>query len=103
MGFPASVHVLVAVAKFPSAASFKSGLAPGTETPAVVGSTTTMSFAVAALATLVSAIDSSEAFGGATTRLTALDFELSGFCICTLTVPAAATSAGAIGAVHSPV
>src|SRR5216683_905446 len=45
-GFPASEHELFVVENAPSAATFKSRSLPGTETPAVVGSTTTMSFAV---------------------------------------------------------
>jgi hypothetical protein len=48
-GFPASEQELVAVEKAPSAATLRSTSALGTETPAVVGSTTMMmSLAVAA-------------------------------------------------------
>jgi hypothetical protein len=43
-GFPASVQLLFTVEKIPTAAIFKSTSLPGTETPAVVGSTTTYFF-----------------------------------------------------------
>src|SRR5258708_2363782 len=75
IGFPSSEHVLVPVEKVPSAAIFKSRSSPGTDTPAVVGWTTT--------------------------RETLFDREPSGFCSCTLTLPAIGTSEGKIGAVHS--
>src|SRR5258708_16462912 len=46
-GFPASEHELAVVEKTPRAATFRSTSAFGRETPAVVGATTMMSFAVA--------------------------------------------------------
>src|SRR6266851_2901741 len=101
IALPPSVHVLLAVMYGPSAATFKSRLLPGTETPAVVGSTTTMSFPVAAGALLLSAITSSETFGAATISATAFDFVPFGFCICTDKLAAAATSTAVTGAVHS--
>src|SRR2546427_8318602 len=60
IALPPRVHVLLLVTNRPSAATFKSKSLPGTEIPAVVGSTTTMSFPVAAGAMLLSAITSSE-------------------------------------------
>src|SRR6266849_2577143 len=101
MGFPPRVQELFTVENTPSAATFKSRSRPGEETPAVVGSTTTMSFPVAPGAELLSAITSSEGFGGATTSDTAFDFVPFGFCICTETFPAIATSVAVTGAVHS--
>src|SRR5260370_15818 len=88
-GFPASEHELFAVENTPSAATFKSRSLPGTETPAVVGSTTTISFAVAAGATLDNEITSSELFCAATTRETLLEVVASGLRICTATLPTA--------------
>src|SRR5260370_41527418 len=52
-GFPASEQELVAVEKTPRAATLRSTSAFGRETPAVVGSTTMMSWAVAEGAPLV--------------------------------------------------
>src|SRR5258708_33715350 len=101
IGFPSSEHVLVPVEKFPSAAIFKSRLSPGTDTPAVVGWTTKMSWPAAEGDDVVSVKLSSKAFGWTTTRETLFDREPSGFCSCTLTLPAIATSEGRIGAVHS--
>src|SRR5882724_994317 len=101
-GFPVSAHELLAVENAPNAAAFKSRLFPGTEIPAVVGSTTTMSFPLATGAPLVSAIDSSPAFGAATTSDTTLELVPSALRTCTLTFPAAATSLAFTGAVHSP-
>src|SRR5216683_6431437 len=100
-GFPASEHELFAVENSPSAATFKSRSLPGTETPAVVGSTTTMSFAVAAGATLDNEITSSELFCAATISETLLEVVASGLRICTATLPTETTSAGVTGAVHS--
>src|SRR5579885_452026 len=100
-GFPVSEQVFVAVANAPTAATFKSTLLPGDETPAVVGSTTTMSLPVAFGAPLVNAICSSEGLGAATTSATTLDFVPSGFCACTVMLPALATSAAVTGAAHS--
>src|SRR5229473_5938712 len=101
IALPPSVQELFAVLNVPSAATFKSRSLPGTVTPAVVGSTTTMSFPVAAGALLPSAITSSEMLGTATISATAFDFVPFGFCICMDTLPAAATSAAVTGAVHS--
>src|SRR5260370_4861159 len=47
MGFPAREQELVAVEKTPRAATLRSTSAFGMETPAVVGATTTMAWAVA--------------------------------------------------------
>src|SRR5260221_2133194 len=101
IGFPSSEHVLVPVEKFPSAAIFKSRLSPGTDTPAVVGWTTRMSWPAAAGDDVVSVKLSSETFGRTTTSETLFDREPSEFCSCTLTLPAIAMSEGKIGAVHS--
>src|SRR5258706_15476559 len=101
IGFPSREQVLVAVEKLPSAAIFKSRLSPGTDTPAVVGWTTRMSWPAAAGDDVVSVKLSSETFGRTTTSETLFDREPPGFCSCTLTVPAIATSEGKIGAVHS--
>src|SRR5216683_1696459 len=100
IALPPSVQELFAVLNVPSAATFKSRSLPGTETPAVVGSTTTMSLPVAAGALLLSAITSSETYGAATISATAFDFVPFGFCICTATLPAAATSAAVTVAVQ---
>src|SRR2546423_6320827 len=99
-GLPASVQELFSVENRPRAATFRSRSPPGTDTPAVVGSTTTMSFPVAAGAPAVNAITSSEEFGAMTTSATAFEVLASGLRICTETLPIAATSAGVIGAVH---
>src|SRR5256714_13228136 len=99
-GLPASTQELFNVENRPSAATVRSTSAPGTETPAVVGSTTTMSFPVASGAALVSEITSSETLGAATTSDNAFDVLASGFRICTETLPTTATSAGVTGAVH---
>src|SRR5947209_7799409 len=66
IGLPPSVHVLLSVMNSPSAATFRSRSLPGTETPAVVGSTTMMSFPVAAGALPLSEMISSDTFGVAT-------------------------------------
>ena len=79
IGLPPSVHALFTVENTPSAATLESRSFPGTDAPAVVGSTTTMSFLVALGAALLSAITSSELFGGATMSEATLDFVLSGF------------------------
>src|SRR5882757_6704628 len=101
IGFPSSEHVLVPVEKLPSAAIFKSRSSPVTDTPAVVGWTTKMSWPSAVGDDVVSVMLSSETFGRTTTRETPFDREPSGFCSCTLTLPALATSEGKMGAVHS--
>src|SRR6266849_10418576 len=100
-GFPASEQELLAVEKTPSAATFRSTSALGREAPAVVGSTTTMSFVVAEGAALVSEMISSEALGAATIRGTLLEVELSGLRTWTERLPGAETSAAVTGAVHS--
>src|SRR5258707_13668782 len=101
IGFPPSEHVLVPVEKFPSAAIFKSRSSPGAETPAVVGWTTKMSWPAAEADDVVSVKLSPETFGRTTTSPTLFDREPSGFCSCTLRLPAIATSEGKIDAVHS--
>src|SRR6266852_1403598 len=100
-GFPASEQELVAVEKTPSAATFRSTSAVGRETPAVVGSTTTMSFVEAEGAALASEMTSSEALRAATIRETLLEVVLSGLRIWTERLPGAETSAAMTGAVHS--
>src|SRR5882757_4041358 len=87
-GFPASEHELVMVENAPSAATFKSTPAFGKETPAVVGSTTMMSLAVAVGAALVSVMSSSNTLGAATIRETLLEVVLSGLRIWTERFPA---------------
>src|SRR5881275_2527194 len=91
-GFPASEQVFVAAEKFPTAAILRSTEAPGKETPAAVGSTTTMSFPAADGAVLVSAILSLLVFAAATTSVTAFERDPSGFCSKTVTLPALTTS-----------
>src|SRR2546430_15419026 len=98
---PAKTQELLTVENAPNAATFRSTSAPGTDTPAVVGSTTTMFFSIAAGAVPVSEMDSSEVFGAATTSDTTLDVAPFGFRSCTDTLPATATSAAVTGAVHS--
>src|SRR6266851_4441545 len=100
-GFPASEQELVAVEKTPSAATLRSTSALGRETPAVVGSTTTMSFVEAEGAALVSEMTSSEALRAATIRETLLEVVLSGLRIWTERLPGVETSAAMTGAVHS--
>src|SRR5260370_8622626 len=101
IALPPRVHVLLLVTNGPNAATFKSRSLAGTETPAVVGSTTTMSFPVAAGNVLLRAITSSETFGAATISDTAFDFVPLGFRICTDKLPGTATSAAVTGVVHS--
>src|SRR5258708_18928713 len=79
IALPPRVHEFVLVTNRPSAAIFKSRSIPGTEIPAVVGSTTTMSFPLAAGALLLRAITSSEGFGAATISVTTFDLVLLGF------------------------
>ena len=81
IGLPPSVQELLTVENGPIAARFRSTSSSGSETPAVVGSTTTMSCAVAVGAPLVSEITSSETFGAATTSETPFELVPSGFCI----------------------
>src|ERR1700686_2855239 len=100
-GFPASEQELVAVENTPRAATFKSTSALGTETPAVVGSTTIMSFAIAEGAAPVSEITSSEALGATTIRRTLFEVVLFGLRICTERLPGIETSATETGAVNS--
>src|SRR5258708_16230518 len=77
-GFPASEHELAVVEKTPRAATFRSTSAFGRETPAVVGSTTMMSLAVAEGAALVRGMISSEALGAAKRRGTLVEAGASG-------------------------
>src|SRR5580704_233313 len=101
IGLPESEQELFTTENIPRAATLMSTSLPCALTPAVVGSTTTTSLPVTAGDALLRAITSSDVFGGTTMRETALDFVPSGFSICTETVPAIETSAGASGAVHS--
>src|ERR1700730_4225862 len=100
-GLPPSVQELFTAEKMPSAATSKSTSLPGTDTPAVVGSTTTMSLPEISGAPALNEITSSEALGTATTNGTAFDSAPPGFCTWTLTLPANATSAAVTGAIHS--
>ena len=79
MGLPPSVQELVAVENAPKAATLRSRFVAGEKMPAVVGSTTTMSLPVALGAEVLSAMTSSEEFGGATTRDTRLEAGPFGF------------------------
>src|SRR6266403_1772066 len=74
------------------AAMLRSTKSPERETPAVIGSTTTTSLPVASGALLVRAKASSPTFGGTTTSVTKFEKLPSGFCNCTVRVPAVATS-----------
>src|SRR5579864_4919634 len=78
-GFPAREQESLRVENAPRAATFKSRSLPGSETPAVVGSTTTISLPPAVGAELESAIVSSEALGAATSSETLLDLAELGF------------------------
>jgi len=100
-GLPPSVQELLITENMPRAATSKSTSLPGMETPAVVGSTTTMSLPDTSGAPALNEIRSSEALGVATTIETAFDSVPPGFCTCTLTLPASATSAAVTGAIHS--
>src|SRR5882672_12961628 len=101
IALPPSVHALLAVLNCPNAPTFGSTSLPGTETPAVVGSTTTMSFPVATGALPLRAITSSETFGATTISTTAFEDLPPGLWIWTDKLPATATSAAVTGAVHS--
>src|SRR5579859_359360 len=100
-GFPASVQELEAAEKTPSAATFKSTSALGRDMPAVVGSTTMMSWEPVEGAALVREITSSEALGATTIKETLLEVLPSGLRSCTDRFPGTATSATVTGAVHS--
>src|SRR5260221_4550798 len=99
-GFPASEHELAVVQKTPRAATFRSTSAFGRETPAVVGSTTMMSLAVAEGATLVREMISSEALGAATSRETLLEVVPSGLRTWTERFPGTDKSAAVMGRGH---
>jgi hypothetical protein len=77
----------------------------GEDAAAVVGSTTTMLFPVAAGCPEVSAMVSAETSNGTTTNGTRFDSAggFPGFWICTVSVPAAATSDGFNTVVHADV
>src|SRR2546423_7003094 len=77
--FPAKEQEFVTVEKAPNAATFRSTSAPETDTPAVVGSTTTIVFPVTSGAVLVKKMVSSEAFGAITTSDAAFDVAPFGF------------------------
>src|SRR5947208_10040952 len=100
IGLPPREQVLVLAEKFPSAAMSSSTSAPGTETPAVVGSTTAMSLLVAAGAAPVRAMAASLVFGATTTMETVFEREPSGFWICTVRLAGIATSDGKTAPVH---
>src|SRR5260221_13934167 len=100
-GFPASEHELAVVEKTPRAATFRSTSAFGRETPAVVGSTTMMSLAVANGAALVREMISSEVLGPITVRETLLEVVPSGLRTWTERLRGTDTSAAVTGAVHS--
>src|SRR5579871_44007 len=78
-GFPARVQELFEVLNEPRAATFKSTSLFVCETPAVVGSTTTMSLLVAFGAPSVNEITSLVPSSETTTKETAFDFVPSGF------------------------
>src|SRR5260370_19479118 len=89
MGFPAREQELVAVEKTPRAATLRSTSAFGMETPAVVGSTTMMSWAVAEGALLVREMIASAVLGAITMRETLLEAVPSRFLTLTQRVPGA--------------
>src|SRR5271165_5926388 len=99
-GLPSSVQELLAVENAPMAATFRSTSSATVETPAVVGSTTTMFCPLALGVAPVKAIVASDEFGAATTRLATLLLLPSGFCTCTVTVPAIDTSLAFTGTIH---
>jgi len=100
-GFPARVQTLFAVENGPMAATSRSTSSSAVEMPAVVGSTTTMFCPVATGAAVVSGMEASEEFGGATTSSTTLLCVLPGFCTWMETAPATETSPAVTGAMHS--
>src|SRR5260370_41381560 len=100
-GFRASEQEVLAVENAPRAATFRSTSALGRETPAVEGSTTTMSLDVAEGATLVREMISSDGLRAATMRETLLEVELSGLRTWTERLPAVETSAAVTGAGQS--
>src|SRR5260221_5169217 len=99
-GFPASEHELAVVEKTPRAATFRSTSAFGRETPAVVGSTTMMSWAVAEGAALVREKISSEVLGAITVRETLLEVVPLGLLTWMERLPGTDTSAAETGVVH---
>src|SRR6202048_4669262 len=100
-GFPASEQELVAVENGPRAATLRSTSAFGRGTPAVVGSTTMMSLAVAKGAVPVREMISSEALGAITMRGTLLEVVPFGLRTWMETLPGTETSTAVTGAVHS--
>src|SRR5260370_37737419 len=100
MGFQAREQELVAVEKTPRAATLRSTSAFGMETPAVVGSTTMMSWAVAEGALLVREMIASAVLGAITMRETLLEVVAFGLRTWMERFPGRATSAAVTGAVH---
>src|SRR5260370_14728024 len=100
-GFPASEQELVAVEKAPRAATLRSTSAFGRDTPAVVGSTTMMSWAVAEGAPLVREMIASAVLGAITIREALFEVVPSGLRTWTERFPGTETSAAVTGAVHS--
>src|SRR2546426_9808753 len=92
-GAPTSAQELLTTETIPSAATFKSTFGPSADVPAVLGSTTTMSFPVAEGAALESAMASSPEVCGTTTSAAWFDATPSGFLIWMERFPAMATSA----------
>src|SRR5690242_9878939 len=100
IGFPARLQLLVAVEKTPNAPTFRSTEEPGASTPAVVGSTTTMSLPSDSGAAALRLIERSDVFGGAITKAMLLEVAPSGLRICKVRFAGALTSAAKIGAEH---
>ncbi len=101
-GAPPSVQELLVTEKTPMAAIVSTTSACGTGEPAAEGSTTIMSFPLADGAASVKAITSGAGKSCATTKLTMFENVASGFCICTLKLPADARSGAARVVVQSP-
>src|SRR6267154_3371748 len=100
-GFPPRPHVLFAVLNNPSAAMSRSTSLAGCETPAVVGSTTTISTPVAAGELALNAMVEVPVPSGATINETLFDLCPFGFCSCTPTLPAVCVSVAVTAAVQA--
>src|ERR1051326_1295328 len=98
---PAREQELFATENSPRAATSRSTSLDDVETPAVAGSTTTMSWATAEADALVREMEASTMFCAMVIWGTVLEVELSGLRTWTGMLPTAATSAGEIGAVHA--
>jgi hypothetical protein len=101
-GAPPNVHEFCDCEKSPIAAIVSTTFGCGAGDPAADGSTTMMSFPLALGLADVSGITSGVGASCATTKFTMFENVPSGFCICTLKLPAAERSEAARVVVQSP-